>query len=87
MTIILINPFIFRDGVKTLNKCRTSLMFAYPFAYYLPASNNKHIFEDNQTDLEHSVEGLSHLLEEELDMEEVDLGKIKQQVCFKDINI
>ena len=87
-----------RDAVKVLNECRRSLMFAYAFAYYLPDSNTKKIFEHNQNDLEvslvfyftkddvffqHATEELSGLLERDIDLETEDLVTLKQKASPK----
>jgi len=55
-----------KNAANTLCKCRQTLMYTYPFAYYLSKSNQSQIFEDNQSDLESTVEGLSEQLEKDL---------------------
>jgi ariadne-1 len=72
-----------RDAVRILNQCRRSLMYAYAFAYYLPSNNQKHIFEDNQADLELATEELSGLLEREIELEKDDIVELKQKVQDK----
>ena len=49
-------------------------MYTYPFAYYLQKSNESIIFEDNQSNLEMSVERLSELVEKDL----AEVGDVKQ---------
>uniref|UniRef100_A0AC35GPW0 RBR-type E3 ubiquitin transferase n=1 Tax=Panagrolaimus sp. PS1159 TaxID=55785 RepID=A0AC35GPW0_9BILA len=67
-------------ALDSLKSCRRMLMYSYAFAFYLPSSNQKHIFEDNQADLEHATEELSGLLEQEMDLEKDDFNVLKQKV-------
>lgn len=53
----------YRNAIKTLLICRSTLKYSYAFAYYLKRSNYTEIFEDNQRDLELAVENLSTLVE------------------------
>ncbi|CAM4777642.1 unnamed protein product [Rotaria magnacalcarata] len=46
-----------------LRQCRQTLMYTYPFAFYLKRNNHSIIFEQNQADLEHATEELSGYLE------------------------
>uniref|UniRef100_A0A914ZAJ3 RBR-type E3 ubiquitin transferase n=1 Tax=Panagrolaimus superbus TaxID=310955 RepID=A0A914ZAJ3_9BILA len=69
-----------RDAVRILNQCRRSLMYAYAFAYYLPSSNEKEIFEENQADLERATEELSGVLEREIEND--DIIALKQKVSL-----
>lgn len=48
---------------RTLQQCRQTLKWTYAFAFYLARNNMTEIFEDNQKDLEFSVEGLSEMFE------------------------
>ncbi|KAK0427040.1 hypothetical protein QR680_010035 [Steinernema hermaphroditum] len=50
-------------AVELLVKCRKTLAYSYPFAYYVDRSNEVTIFEDNQADLEVAVEQLTAYLE------------------------
>lgn len=52
---------------QTLQQCRQTLKWTYAFAYYLARNNLTHIFEDNQKDLEMSVENLSEMFEKPTD--------------------
>ena len=67
-------------ALEALQNCRRILMYTYPFAFYLPSSNAKSIFEDNQSDLEHATEELSGLLEQEMNLEKDDILTLKQKV-------
>jgi hypothetical protein len=55
----------FEQAVDVLFKCRHTLMFTYPFAYYLYPNNQVAIFELNQEMLAKAVEELSGRLEDE----------------------
>lgn len=67
------------DASKSLQQCRQTLKWTYAFAFYLEKNNETHIFEDNQRDLEMSVEQLSELFE--LPTEE--LGNHKVEIMDK----
>lgn len=69
-------------AVAALNKCRRTLMYTYAFAYYLKSNNATTLFESNQEDLELATERLSEKLERELDIENEDLVKLKQDVSL-----
>lgn len=58
-------------AVEVLCECRQALMYSYVFAYYVKESLHKTIFEDNQSDLEQSVERLSRYLELEIEAESI----------------
>jgi len=62
-----------------LCECRQTLMFTYPFAYYLSRNNQSEIFEDNQRDLEVTVERLSEYLERDL-AEVTDIKDLKTKI-------
>lgn len=62
-----------------LCNCRQTLMYTYPFAYYLQKSNASIIFEDNQSNLEMSVEKLSELVERDL-AEVSDVRQLKREI-------
>ncbi|CAF1347444.1 unnamed protein product, partial [Didymodactylos carnosus] len=49
-----------------LKECRHTLMFTYPFAFYLHPTNQSKTFEDNQSNLETAIEDLTGLLEKDL---------------------
>ncbi|CAF0746280.1 unnamed protein product [Didymodactylos carnosus] len=57
-----------------LKECRHTLMFTYPFAFYLYPTNQSQVFEDNQSNLETAIEELTGLLEKDLD----DVGLIQK---------
>ena len=56
-------------------------MHTYTFAFYLSKNNHSEIFEQNQKDLEMSIEELSGYLERETS--EQDLTVLKRQVLDK----
>eukprot|EP00040_Diaphanoeca_grandis_P013319 m.67350 g.67350 ORF g.67350 m.67350 type:complete len:521 (+) comp23799_c0_seq2:145-1707(+) len=69
-------------AVETLRRCRTVLMYTYVFAFFLNKNTECNIFEDNQKNLELSVETLSGYLErEQLAMKSVD--ELRQKVLDK----
>ena len=62
----LLESKFMKNGVDILCKCRKTLMYTYVFGYYLKKNNQKEIFEDNQKDLETSIDNLSGFLEREV---------------------
>jgi ariadne-1 len=70
-----------QKSVDILCECRQTLMHTYVFAFYLAKNNQSVIFEDNQNNLENSVEQLSEYLEREISAENV--VDIKQKVQDK----
>ena len=60
-------------------------MFTYIFGYYASRSNEKEIFEDNQTDLENATERLSAYLEGDENLSEETKLDFRQKVldCAK----
>ena len=68
-----------KNAFTTLCKCRQTLMYTYPFAYYLQKNNQTLIFEDNQSNLEVTVEKLSELMEKDL-TEVFDVKKLKTEI-------
>jgi len=52
-----------KNSVEILTRCRRTLAYTYVFAFALKKTNQCHIFEDNQRDLEMATENLSELLE------------------------
>jgi len=52
-----------KNSVQILTRCRRTLAYTYVFAFALKKTNQCHIFEDNQRDLEMATENLSELLE------------------------
>jgi ariadne-1 len=69
-----------RTAVKILLKCRGTLAYSYVFAYYSNGSNYIEIFENNQRDLESSVEELSRLIEYPMLKTQEDLAVWRQKV-------
>lgn len=61
-----------KRAVEVLFKCRQHLLYTYCFAFYLEKCNQTTIFEDNQADLQQTVEELSEILEKDVeDMNEL----------------
>eukprot|EP00730_Choanoeca_flexa_P016374 TRINITY_DN7716_c0_g1_i4.p1 TRINITY_DN7716_c0_g1~~TRINITY_DN7716_c0_g1_i4.p1 ORF type:complete len:248 (+),score=69.82 TRINITY_DN7716_c0_g1_i4:359-1102(+) len=59
------------QAVTALQDARAVLKYTYVFAFYLKKTNQCAIFEDNQRDLEMSVEKLSGCLEGDLDVSDI----------------
>lgn len=75
-----------KRAADTLFQCRMTLKWTYAFAYYLSRqSNQTHIFEDNQRDLEMAVENLSGLLEQPIEPETI--PQLRQQVLDKTVYV
>lgn len=70
-----------KNSVDTLISCRQTLMYTYAFAFFLKKTNQTAIFEDNQQNLESSIEELSGYLERDIAVE--NLADLKQQVQDK----
>jgi ariadne-1 len=68
-----------KNASEILCKCRQTLMYSYPFAYYLSKNNQSTIFEDNQADLEIITEKLSDYLERDFTQVQ-DLTSIKTSI-------
>ncbi|CAF0738209.1 unnamed protein product [Didymodactylos carnosus] len=71
-----------QNACEVLRQCRQTLMYTYPFAFYLKRNNNSIIFEQNQADLEHATEELSGYLERDIS-ETINLSEMKQKVQDK----
>ncbi|KAK0429294.1 hypothetical protein QR680_011298 [Steinernema hermaphroditum] len=69
-------------AVASLIKCRKTLTYSYPFAYYVERNNEVTIFEDNQADLEMAVEQLTAYLETE-GLESKDLNELRRNIMDK----
>ncbi|XP_044582922.1 E3 ubiquitin-protein ligase ARIH1-like [Cotesia glomerata] len=68
-------------ALEALRQCRVTLMYSYPFAYYIEPCNQMDIFVDNQRDLEIATEELAQYLERELQYDSV--VEVKQKVRDK----
>ncbi len=73
---------VIEKAFDVLLKCRQTLTYTYPFAYYLIKNNQSDVFEQNQADLEQTCEQLSELLEQDLTKEIVFNG-IKRKLSEK----
>lgn len=67
------------QAFEVLRKSRHTLTWTYAFAFYLQKTHESMIFEDNQADLELSVEQLSELFEKPA----TDLASLKVQLLDK----
>ena len=76
----MIEANFLKPALDALKNCRRVLMFSYAFAFFLPNTNAKLLFENNQRDLEHATEVLSEILEDELDFDTCDLAELKLKV-------
>lgn len=56
-----------RKALNILRKCRQTLKYSYPFAFFLERNNEVEIFERNQADLAEATESFSGLLETDED--------------------
>jgi len=65
------------DAAALLTKCRYTLQYTYPFAYYLEISSRKELFEYQQAQLEREIENLSWKVER---AETVDRGEMESQM-------
>ncbi|CAF0775606.1 unnamed protein product [Didymodactylos carnosus] len=72
-----------QNACEVLRQCRQTLMYTYPFAFYLKRNNHSIIFEQNQADLEHATEELSGYLERDISQTMTNLNEIKQKVQDK----
>lgn len=60
-----------------LARCRYTLQYTYPFAYYMPAGPRKELFEYQQAHLEAEIENLSWKIER---AESTDRGDLENQM-------
>lgn len=65
------------DAAKLLKKCRYTLQFTYPYAYFLEKGPRKSLFEYQQAQLEAEVENLSWKVER---AEIMDRGDLENQM-------
>jgi len=65
------------DSAKLLAKCRYTLQYTYPYAYYMEASPRKQLFEYQQAQLEAEIENLSWKIEH---AETTDRGDLENQM-------
>jgi ariadne-2 len=65
------------DAASLLKKCRYTLQYTYPYAYYLEKGPRKHLFEYQQAQLEAEVENLSWKVER---AEITDRGDLENQM-------
>lgn len=69
------------DAVALLRKCRYTLKYTYPFAYYLEG-DGKPLFEYQQAQLEVEIENLSYKVER---VDTTDLADLKQQMNVAEV--
>jgi len=65
------------DAAKLLARCRYTLQYTYPYAYYIEASPKKNLFEYQQAKLEVEIENLSWKIEH---AETTDRGNLENQM-------
>ncbi|XP_076336535.1 E3 ubiquitin-protein ligase ari-2 isoform X5 [Tachypleus tridentatus] len=65
------------DAAALLAKCRYTLQYTYPYAYYLEAGPRKELFEYQQAQLEAEIENLSWKIER---AETTDRGDLENQM-------
>ncbi|KAK3912194.1 putative E3 ubiquitin-protein ligase ariadne-2 [Frankliniella fusca] len=65
------------DAAMLLAKCRYSLQYTYPYAYYMEPSSRKELFEYQQAQLEAEIENLSWKVER---AETTDRGDLENQM-------
>lgn len=65
------------DAASLLAKCRYTLQYTYPFAYYIQPSPRKELFEYQQAQLEAEIENLSWKIEH---AETTDRGDLENQM-------
>jgi len=65
------------DSAKLLARCRYTLQYTYPYAYYMESCPRKHLFEYQQAQLEAEIENLSWKIEH---AETTDRGDLENQM-------
>jgi len=65
------------DAAQLLAKCRYTLQYTYPYAYYMEPSPRKELFEYQQAQLEAEIEDLSWKIEH---AETTDRGDLENQI-------
>lgn len=70
------------DAAALLARCRYTLQYTYPYAYYMDAGPRKELFEYQQAQLEAEIENLSWKVERAETTDRGDLG-IQMDVCEK----
>ncbi|CRK89940.1 CLUMA_CG003669, isoform A, partial [Clunio marinus] len=66
-------------AASLLAKCRYTLQYTYPYAYYMEASSRKDLFEYQQAQLEAEIENLSWKIER-VETTDRDRGDIENQM-------
>ncbi|PVZ97466.1 hypothetical protein BB558_003028 [Smittium angustum] len=66
-----IEVMFLHDAVNILSECRNTLKWTYAFAFFLKKDNLNIMFEDNQSDLERSVEQLNEIVESKISPENI----------------
>ncbi|XP_065573632.1 potential E3 ubiquitin-protein ligase ariadne-2-like [Artemia franciscana] len=65
------------DASALLARCRYTLQYTYPFAYFLDAGPRKELFEYQQAQLEREIENLSWQIEH---VETANISSLENQV-------
>ncbi|KAH7645500.1 protein ariadne-2-like [Dermatophagoides farinae] len=66
-------------GAKILSKCRYTLQYTYPYAYYMECGPQKELFEFQQAALENEIENLAWKIE---NAETTDRGALENQMTI-----
>jgi len=74
-----------QQALDVLCECRQTLMYTYVFAFYLKPNNQSVIFEQNQADLENSIEQLSEFLERDINEVSNTSLEMRQKVQNKSV--
>lgn len=72
------------DAARQLTKCRYTLKYTYPLAYYLEGGPRKALFEYQQAQLEREIENLSWKVER-TDLEAADVADLQQQMRITEV--
>uniref|UniRef100_A0A915K898 RBR-type E3 ubiquitin transferase n=1 Tax=Romanomermis culicivorax TaxID=13658 RepID=A0A915K898_ROMCU len=63
------------DAAALLTKCRYTLQYTYPFAYYAPNDSDKALFEYQQSQLESEIENLAWKVEHDEETKRADMER------------
>jgi ariadne-2 len=72
------------EAAAQLTKCRYTLKYTYPYAYYMGPGPRKTLFEYQQAQLEREIENLSWKVER-TDLESADVADLRQQMRVTEV--
>lgn len=72
------------DAAKHLTKCRYTLKYTYPYAYYMEAGPRKTLFEYQQAQVEREIENLSWMTER-AELDSVHVADLQQQMRLTEV--